>query len=83
LHPPVFLAPTAFLSAPGQLERAWAIEESLAYTRWLATHHYENFHIVSFLRPKRLHARPGVTRFQEKAPESSDRFFRSIPSTGA
>ena len=31
------------------------IEESLAYTRWLATHHYENFHVVSFLLPKRLH----------------------------
>ncbi|HBY64206.1 MAG TPA: squalene synthase HpnC [Solibacterales bacterium] len=30
-------------------------EEALAYTRWLATHHYENFHVVSFLLPKRLH----------------------------
>jgi squalene synthase HpnC len=29
--------------------------ESLAYTRWLATHHYENFHVVSFLLPKHLH----------------------------
>ena len=35
--------------------RAWSLEESLAYTRWLATHHYENFHVVSFLLPKRLH----------------------------
>jgi squalene synthase HpnC len=51
----VFLAPTAFLAAPDQLERAWAVEESLNYTRWLATHHYENFHVVSFLLPKRLH----------------------------
>jgi squalene synthase HpnC len=51
----VFLAPTAFLAAPEQLERAWAVGESLAYTRWLATHHYENFHVVSFLLPKRLH----------------------------
>jgi squalene synthase HpnC len=51
----VFLAPTAFLAAPEQLERIWAVEESLAYTRWLATHHYENFHVVSFLLPKRLH----------------------------
>jgi squalene synthase HpnC len=25
------------------------------YTRWLATHHYENFHVVSFLLPRRLH----------------------------
>jgi len=30
-------------------------EEALAYTRWLATHHYENFHVVSFLLPKELH----------------------------
>jgi squalene synthase HpnC len=51
----VFLAPTAFLAAPDQVERVWADEESLAYTRWLATHHYENFHVVSFLLPKRLH----------------------------
>ena len=29
--------------------------EALAYTRWLATHHYENFHVVSFLLPKELH----------------------------
>ena len=51
----MFLAPTAFLAAPDQLGRVWADEESLAYTRWLATHHYENFHVVSFLLPKRLH----------------------------
>ena len=37
------------------MERVWTPEESLAYTRWLATHHYENFHVVSFLLPKRLH----------------------------
>ncbi len=29
--------------------------DALEYTRWLATHHYENFHVVSFLLPKRLH----------------------------
>jgi squalene synthase HpnC len=29
--------------------------EALEYTRWLATHHYENFHVVSFLLPKGLH----------------------------
>ena len=32
-----------------------ALPESLDYTRWLATHHYENFQVVSFLLPKRLH----------------------------
>jgi len=50
-----FLAPTAFLASPEALGRAWTLEESLAYTHWLATHHYENFHVVSFLLPKRLH----------------------------
>src|SRR5712664_201634 len=25
------------------------------YTRWLATHHYENFNVVSWLLPKHLH----------------------------
>jgi squalene synthase HpnC len=29
--------------------------DALAYTRWLATHHYENFQLVSFLLPKHLH----------------------------
>jgi squalene synthase HpnC len=51
----VFLGPTDFLKAPDQMQRAWAREEALAYTRWLATHHYENFQVVSFLLPKRLH----------------------------
>jgi squalene synthase HpnC len=51
----VFLAPAAFIADPELLNRSWTLEESLAYTRWLATHHYENFHVVSFLLPKRLH----------------------------
>jgi len=51
----VFLAPAAFIADPELLQRSWTIDESLAYTRWLATHHYENFHVVSFLLPKRLH----------------------------
>ena len=29
--------------------------EAQAYTRWLATHHYENFNVVSWLLPKELH----------------------------
>jgi squalene synthase HpnC/squalene synthase HpnD len=29
--------------------------EAQRYTRWLATHHYENFSVVSWLLPKRLH----------------------------
>jgi squalene synthase HpnC len=51
----VFLGPTAFLKDPDQMQRAWTREEALAYTQWLATHHYENFQVVSFLLPKRLH----------------------------
>jgi squalene synthase HpnC len=50
-----FLQPAAFLADDGSLDRAWGLEESLQYTRWLATHRYENFHVVSFLLPKRLH----------------------------
>lgn len=30
-------------------------DEAQRYTRWLATHHYENFNVVSWLLPKRLH----------------------------
>ena len=51
----MYLAPTEFLASPDSMGRAWGPEESLAYTRWLATHHYENFHVVSFLLPKGLH----------------------------
>jgi squalene synthase HpnC len=29
--------------------------EAQRYTRWLATHHYENFSVVSWLLPRRLH----------------------------
>ena len=36
------------------MRSAWSLDESLAYTRWLSTHHYENFHVVSALLPKRL-----------------------------
>ncbi len=30
-------------------------DEAQRYTRWLATHHYENFNVVSWLLPKDLH----------------------------
>jgi squalene synthase HpnC len=30
-------------------------EEAQKYTKWLATHHYENFNVVSWLLPKALH----------------------------
>jgi squalene synthase HpnC/squalene synthase HpnD len=32
-----------------------APSEAQRYTRWLATHHYENFNVVSWLLPRRLH----------------------------
>jgi len=47
---------------PGELEIArnvpaagCAPETAQEYTRWLATHHYENFNVVSWLLPKSLH----------------------------
>jgi squalene synthase HpnC len=32
-----------------------SLEQAQRYTRWLATHHYENFTVVSWLLPRRLH----------------------------
>ena len=32
-----------------------SVEEAERYTRWLATHHYENFSVVSWLLPSDLH----------------------------
>src|SRR5579863_8276118 len=32
-----------------------SVEAAQASTRWLATHHYENFNVVSWLLPKELH----------------------------
>ncbi len=51
----VMLLPLDFVSSPEALTRIWALTEAEQYTRWLATHHYENFHVVSFLLPKELH----------------------------
>jgi squalene synthase HpnC len=49
------LAPADFVRSPEALAKRYSLPEAEAYTRWLATHHYENFHVVSFLLPKRLH----------------------------
>jgi squalene synthase HpnC len=51
----VFLPPARFVHTPEALGRVWPAAEARAYTRWLATSHYENFHVVSFLLPQRLH----------------------------
>jgi squalene synthase HpnC/squalene synthase HpnD len=32
-----------------------SVEEAQKYTRWLATHHYENFNVASWLLPAELH----------------------------
>src|SRR5512132_456763 len=49
------LAPREFVQSTEAMARAFSNQEALAYTRWLATSHYENFHIASFLLPKPLH----------------------------
>ncbi len=49
------LAPREFVQSPVALAQSYSIAEAEAYTRWLATSHYENFHVVSFLLPRRLH----------------------------
>jgi len=51
----VALAPADFVRSDEALSRTWTEPEAEQYTRWLATHHYENFHVVSFLLPKHLH----------------------------
>lgn len=49
------LQPKEYVQAAGTVTTAYTLAEALEYTRWLATHHYENFHVVSFLLPKELH----------------------------
>ena len=51
----MFLPPAEFVRSPEALAVSYDLPQAQAYTRWLATHHYENFHVVSFLLPKRLH----------------------------
>jgi squalene synthase HpnC len=51
----IFLPPREYVRSPVAAATRYTTAEAEAYTRWLATHHYENFHVVSFLLPKRLH----------------------------
>jgi squalene synthase HpnC len=51
----LLLAPADFVRSQEALRRRCSVDEARAYTRWLATSHYENFHVVSFLLPRRLH----------------------------
>jgi squalene synthase HpnC len=50
----LLLQPIEFLASAEAMSTACSREQAVCYTRWLATHHYENFHVVSFLLPKRL-----------------------------
>jgi squalene synthase HpnC len=50
-----FLLPADYIRSPEACRHAATQQEALAYARWLAGVHYENFHVVSFLLPKRLH----------------------------
>jgi squalene synthase HpnC len=50
-----FLLPRDYIRSPEALAGTCDVREAEDYTRWLATHHYENFHVVTFLLPKRLH----------------------------
>ena len=47
--------PAEYVRDHAAMNRVWTRDESLGYTHWLATHHYENFHVVSFLLPRKLH----------------------------
>src|ERR1700737_10157 len=50
MPPPAELAPAQNAPPAG-----CSPETAQQYTRWLATHHYENFNVVSWLLPKELH----------------------------
>lgn len=49
------LAPKDFVRSAEALARAYSLSEAEQYTRWLARTHYENFQVVTFLLPRRLH----------------------------
>ncbi len=49
------LGPREFVKSPEAMAARYSLADAEAYTRWLATNHYENFHVVSFLLPKKLH----------------------------
>jgi squalene synthase HpnC len=51
----MYRAPKEFVQSAEDLARVYTLAEAEEYTRWLATHHYENFHVVSFLLPRHLH----------------------------
>jgi squalene synthase HpnC len=50
-----YLQPKDYVRQVALDSASYTEAEALAYTKWLATHHYENFHVVSYLLPKHLH----------------------------
>jgi squalene synthase HpnC len=50
----VFPTPQDFVKSPQALAHVYTEQEALQYTRWLARAHYENFHVATFLLPRRL-----------------------------
>ncbi len=53
--PVAHLQPKDYVQQIPRTATGYSEREALDYTRWLATHHYENFHVASFLLPKHLH----------------------------
>lgn len=53
--PVAYLQPRDYVQQIPPGAPTYSLEDALSYTKWLATHHYENFHVVSFLLPKHLH----------------------------
>lgn len=51
----LLLPPKDFVASQEAMNYVCPRDEALGYTHWLATAHYENFHVVSFLLPKHLH----------------------------
>jgi squalene synthase HpnC len=49
------LQPKDFIRLEPAASVAYTEAEALEYTHWLATNHYENFQVVSFLLPRHLH----------------------------
>jgi squalene synthase HpnC len=50
-----YLQPKEYVRSVPLGAAGYSATEAQDYTRWLATHHYENFQVVSFLLPKQLH----------------------------
>jgi squalene synthase HpnC len=49
------LQPKDYIRQPVSPSIRYSQADAAEYTRWLATHHYENFQVVSFLLPRKLH----------------------------